>query len=104
MESGTRLGPYEIREQLGKGGMGEVYRAHDSNLGRDVAIKVLPAELLGDAERSARFQREARLLAQLDHSAIPRYVDYVCADDRYFLVQTFVEGRTLADAIASGTR
>ena len=63
LSAGTRLGPYEILAPLGAGGMGEVYRATDTKLGRDVAIKVLPAEMAGDAERLARFQREAQLLA-----------------------------------------
>ncbi len=60
---GQRLGPYEVTAKLGEGGMGEVYRARDTKLGRDVAIKVLPAELAQDAERLARFEREAKLLA-----------------------------------------
>ena len=62
-ESGTRLGSYEISDLLGKGGMGEVYRARDTKLGRDVAIKVLPAEFSQDEERLARLEREARMLA-----------------------------------------
>jgi len=67
---GTRLGPYEIVASLGAGGMGEVYRAHDSRLGRDVAIKVLPADFAQDPERLSRFEREARLLASLSHPNI----------------------------------
>jgi len=67
---GTRLGPYEITAQLGVGGMGEVYRATDTNLGGDVAIKVLPAAVAADAERLARFDREARTLATLNHPNI----------------------------------
>ena len=67
---GTRLGPYEITAKLGEGGMGEVYRAHDTKLDRQVAIKVLPAEFTEDKERLARFEREARLLAQLHHPNI----------------------------------
>src|SRR5438105_1636650 len=67
---GTRLGPYEITAKLGAGGMGEVYRAHDSKLKRDVAIKVLPAAFTEDPERLARFEREAQLLAQLHHPNI----------------------------------
>jgi len=68
--SGTRLGPYEITAQIGVGGMGEVYRATDTNLKRQVAVKVLPATVAGDAERLARFQREAEVLAQLTHPNI----------------------------------
>src|SRR5215218_4119191 len=67
---GTRLGPYEIVALLGVGGMGEVYRATDTNLKRQVAIKVLPASVAGDAERLARFQREAEVLASLNHPNI----------------------------------
>ena len=67
---GTRLGPYEVVAQIGVGGMGEVYRATDTNLKRDVAIKVLPASVAADAERLARFQREAEVLASLNHPNI----------------------------------
>jgi eukaryotic-like serine/threonine-protein kinase len=67
---GTRLGPYEIHSPLGAGGMGEVYRARDGKLNRDVAIKVLPQEVAGDAERLARLQREAQVLASLNHPHI----------------------------------
>lgn len=67
MDSGTQLGPYEILEPLGAGGMGEVYRAHDPRLKRDVAVKVLPEELANDADRVARLQREAQLLATVQH-------------------------------------
>ena len=67
---GKSLGQYEITDLLGKGGMGEVYRAHDSKLDRDVAIKLLPSHLTGDAERLARFQREAKMLASLNHPKV----------------------------------
>jgi|ERR1035438_8750724 serine/threonine protein kinase len=67
---GNRLGPYEILAALGAGGMGEVYRATDTKLGRDVALKVLPAEMAHDSERLGRFRREAKALAQLDHPNI----------------------------------
>jgi serine/threonine protein kinase len=70
LAAGTRLGPYEIVEPLGAGGMGEVYRAHDSRLGRDVAIKVLPVAVSSDAERLARFEQEARAVAALNHPNI----------------------------------
>ncbi len=72
LASGTRLGPYEIVSPIGKGGMGEVYRARDTNLGRDVAIKVLPEEFARDKERLDRFEREARVLASLNHPNIGR--------------------------------
>jgi eukaryotic-like serine/threonine-protein kinase len=67
---GTRLGPYEILSAIGAGGMGEVYRARDTKLGRDVAIKVLPDSLAGDPDRLARFEREAKVLAALNHPNI----------------------------------
>ena len=67
LASGTKLGPYEILAAIGAGGMGEVYRARDAKLGRDVAVKVLPEALARDAERMARFEREAKLLASLNH-------------------------------------
>ena len=67
LASGSRLGPYSILSPLGAGGMGEVFRAHDARLGRDVAVKALPAAFADDPERLARFEREARLLATLSH-------------------------------------
>jgi serine/threonine protein kinase len=70
LASGTKLGPYEIQSPLGAGGMGEVYRATDTKLGRDVALKVLPAEMAHDPERLGRFRCEAKALAQLDHPNI----------------------------------
>ena len=70
LTTGTRLGPYEITGAIGAGGMGEVYRAKDANLNRDVAIKVLPAAMAGDAERLARFKREAQVLGSLNHPNI----------------------------------
>ncbi len=70
MEPGTKLGHYEISTLLGKGGMGEVWRAKDTKLGREVAIKTLPEEFARDADRLARFEREARLLASLNHPNI----------------------------------
>jgi serine/threonine protein kinase len=70
LTAGTRLGSYEVVAQIGAGGMGEVYRAHDTKLARDVAIKVLPANFVDDPERLSRFQREARMLAALNHPNI----------------------------------
>ena len=70
LATGTKLGPYEILAPLGAGGMGEVYRARDTKLGRDVALKVLPETFAKDAERMARFQREAQMLASLNHPNI----------------------------------
>ena len=70
LPAGAKIGPYEIVALLGAGGMGEVYRAHDARLGRDVALKVLPQNFAADAERMARFQREAQVLASLNHPNI----------------------------------
>jgi len=76
LESGTRIGPYEIRALLGAGGMGEVYRAHDAKLARDVAVKVLPRELTGDTVALERFEREARAVAALSHPNILAIYDF----------------------------
>jgi eukaryotic-like serine/threonine-protein kinase len=97
---GTRLGPYEITGQIGVGGMGEVYRATDSNLKRSVAIKVLPDAFACDVERLARFQREAEVLASLNHTNIAAIYGLERADGTTALVMELVEGPTLADRIA----
>src|SRR5499426_2112237 len=93
---GTRLGLYTIVSQLGAGGMGEVYRARDTNLKRQVAIKVLPSEVTGDAERLARFQREAEALAALNHPNIAQIFGLEKSDGTFALVMELVEGPTLA--------
>jgi TolB-like protein/Flp pilus assembly protein TadD len=95
LTSGTRLGPYEIRSPLGAGGMGEVYRATDTKLGRDVALKVLPAEMAHDPERLARFRREAKALAQLDHPNIVTIHSVEESDGVHFLTMQLVEGMPL---------
>jgi serine/threonine-protein kinase len=102
LTAGTRLGPYEILAALGAGGMGEVYRAADTNLKRQVAIKVLPAMVAGDAERLARFQREAEILAALNHPNIAHIHGLEKSDGTVALVMELVEGPTLADQIARG--
>jgi serine/threonine protein kinase len=102
MKSGTHLGHYEITEQIGKGGMGEVYRARDTNLGRDVAIKVLPTEFSRDEERLARLEREARMLAALNHPNIAAVYGLEQSDDTRFLALGLVEGDTLADRLKRG--
>ena len=99
---GTRLGPYEILSPLGAGGMGEVYRARDGKLNREVAIKVLPEAVAEDAERLARFQREAQVLAALNHPQIAAIYGLEKSGRIEALVLELVEGETLADRIAGG--
>src|SRR5258708_6361157 len=100
LTSGTKLGPYEIRSTLGVGGMGEVYRASDSKLGRDVALKVILRELAQDLQLMARFQREAQVLASLNHTNIASIYGLEDSGDVHALVMELVEGPTLADRIA----
>src|SRR5271166_2924059 len=92
---GTKLGPYQIQSPLGAGGMGEVYRATDTKLGRDVALKVLPAEMARDPERLGRFRREAKSLAQLDHPNIVTIYSVEECDGVHFLTMQLVEGQPL---------
>ena len=99
---GKTLAHYEITSQIGKGGMGEVYQATDQKLGRDVAIKVLPEEFAKDADRVARFQREAKLLASLNHPNIAAIYGLEEADGIHFLVMELIEGQTLDERIKSG--
>ncbi|MFN8589801.1 MAG: protein kinase, partial [Candidatus Eisenbacteria bacterium] len=99
---GTRLGPYAIVAPLGAGGMGEVYRATDSRLGRDVALKVLPETVAADAERLARFEREARTVALLNHPNIVTLHSIEEAAGVRFLTMELVEGDSLAERIAAG--
>ena len=99
---GTRLGPYEITAQIGVGGMGEVWRATDANLGRQVALKVLPDAFAHDPERLARFEREAKTLASLSHPNIAIIHGLEKADGIRALVMELVEGPTLADRITQG--
>jgi serine/threonine protein kinase/Tol biopolymer transport system component len=99
---GKTLAHYEITSLLGKGGMGEVYQAKDLKLGRDVAIKVLPEEFAKDADRVARFQREAKLLASLNHPNIAAIHGLEESDGTHFLVLELIEGDSLADRIKAG--
>ncbi len=99
--SGTKIGPYEILSQLGSGGMGEVWRARDTKLGREVALKVLPEALAHDAERMARFQREAQVLAALNHPNIAAIYGLEESGATRALVMELVEGRTLAEWIGA---
>jgi Tol biopolymer transport system component len=99
---GTRLGPYEILAPLGAGGMGEVYRARDTRLGRDVAVKVLPQHLSENAEVRARFEREARTVSSLNHPNICTLFDVGREGETDFLVMELIEGETLAARLAKG--
>src|SRR4029078_2171736 len=94
LPSGDRLGPYRIEAALGRGGMGDVYRAHDPRLGRDVALKLLPPQFARDRERRARFEREARLLAALNHPNVAALYG-IEEEGQRILVLELVDGATL---------
>jgi serine/threonine protein kinase len=102
LNSGTKLGPYEIVSPLGAGGMGEVYRARDTRLDRTVAIKVLPENLKSDSELRARFDREARAISSLQHPHICALFDVGHQDDIFFLVMEYLDGETLANRLLRG--
>ena len=99
---GTWLGTYEITAAIGAGGMGEVYRARDSKLGREVALKILPEAVVRNPERTARFRREAQVLAALNHPAIAAIYGFEESGATQFLVLELVEGGTLADRLTRG--
>ena len=102
LATGDRIGVYEVTSLLGRGGMGEVYRAHDTRLRRDVALKILPRELIADPDRLARFEREARMLAALNHPHIATLYGIEEAGDVHALVLELVEGPTLAERLERG--
>src|SRR5437867_11061533 len=102
LPAGARIGPYEIVALLGAGGMGEVYRGRDSRLNRDVALKILLPNFAADADRMARFQREAQMLASLNHSHIAALYGLEDAGSVRALVMELVEGPTLEQRIKSG--
>jgi serine/threonine protein kinase len=102
LTSGTKLGPYEIQSQLGAGGMGEVYRARDTRLGRDVAIKVLPSHLSSNPDLKTRFEREARAISALQHPHICTLYDIGSQNGTDYLVMELLEGETLADRLRKG--
>src|SRR5262245_51866909 len=102
LSAGSRLGPYEVLAPLGAGGMGEVYRARDGKLVREVAIKVLPADLAADAERLARFEREARTASGLNHPNIVTIYEIGAFDGTSFIAMELVEGKTLRELLVSG--
>ena len=97
--SGTKFGSYEIIAAIGAGGMGEVYQAHDTKLGRDVAIKVLPEAFAHDAQRLSRFQREAKMLATLNHPNIATIYGLEQSGVTSYLVMELVSGETLAERV-----
>ncbi len=97
LEPGTILGPYEVTAKIGEGGMGEVYRARDTTLDRDVALKVLPDAFTNDPDRLARFEREAKVLASLNHPNIGAIYGLEKSGDTRALVLELIEGPTLAD-------
>jgi serine/threonine-protein kinase len=100
--AGTRIGPYQIVEPIGAGGMGVVYKATDSRLGRDVALKFLSPEFAADSERLARFEREARVLASLNHPNIAVLYGLEESGPASVLAMELVQGQTLAERIANG--
>src|SRR5215813_3574175 len=102
LTAGTRLGPYEILAPLGAGGMGEVWRARDPRLGRDVAIKVLPSNLSQDPDRLKRFEQEARAAGALNHPAITAVYDIGTHGGSLYVVSELLEGETLRSRLASG--
>src|ERR1051325_6882431 len=99
---GKILGQYEIESRLGAGGMGEVYRARDMRLGRSVAIKLLPQAFVGDRDRAARFEREAKALAALNHLNVATLYGFEEFEGAYFLVMELIEGETRSERIARG--
>src|SRR5438128_1871913 len=102
LTSGTKLGPYEIVSPLGTGGMGEVYRAHDTRLGRDVAVKVLPEDLSSNPDLKARFEREARAISALSHPHICHLYDVGSQDGTDYLVMELLEGESLQRRLDKG--
>src|SRR5437867_11197012 len=103
LQPGTKLGQYEILAPIGAGGMGEVYRAHDTKLGREVALKLLPPQFARDPDRLARFRREAHLLASLNHAHIAQIYGVEDSGETNYLVMEFVPGMTLAERVMAGS-
>jgi serine/threonine protein kinase len=99
---GRQMGSYQVISLLGAGGMGEVYQAHDTKLGRNVAIKVLPPAFVHDPDRLSRFQREARMLASLNHPNIATIHGLEQSEGAYYLVMELVPGQTLAERVSRG--
>src|SRR5262245_20811324 len=103
LNAGTRIGPYEVTSPLGEGGMGVVFRAHDTKLQRDVALKLLPDHFADDADRLVRFQREAQILASLNHPNIAQIHGLEESDNTRCIVMELVEGETLQDRLKLGS-
>src|SRR6266542_3402624 len=99
---GSRLGPYEVVSPLGAGGMGEVWKARDTRLGREVAIKVLPAEVASDPSRLKRFEKEARSASALNHPNIVTVYDIGASDAVSYIAMELVDGKTLRDLLYAG--
>src|SRR5947207_4155451 len=99
---GSRLGPYAISAPLGAGGMGEVYRARDTRLDRDVAIKILPSHFAESPQRKARFEREARAISSLSHPNVCALFDIGQEDGFHFIVMEYLDGTSLAERLARG--
>src|ERR1700693_6297133 len=102
LSAGSKLGPYEVSTPLGAGGMGEVYRAKDARLGREVALKVLPDEVARDADRRSRFEQEARAASALAHPNIVTVYDVGESNGSVWIAMELVEGKTIRDLLASG--
>jgi len=102
LQPGTKLGPYEILAPLGAGGMGEVYRAHDARIGREVAIKILPAAYSADQDRLRRFEQETRAAGLLNHGNILAIYDVGSFNDCPYLVSELLEGETLREKLSAG--
>jgi len=102
MESGQLLAHYKIIERIGKGGMGEVFRARDTKLDRDVALKILPPEFANDADRLARFKREAKVLASLHHPNIASIFGFEIDAKHPFLIMELIEGEDLSEVLKRG--
>src|ERR1700747_1279351 len=102
LTSGSKLGPYEILAPLGAGGMGEVYRARDTRLKREVAVKVLSAAMASDADRRKRFEQEARSASALNHSNIVTIYDIGATDETVYIAMELVDGRTLRELVHGG--
>ena len=102
LTQGSRLGAYQVLSKLGEGGMGQVYRAHDTKLGRDVAIKIMPASVAGDPDRLARFEREAQAVASLSHPNIVAVFEFGAHEGQPFVVMELLEGETLRERLSSG--